>query len=85
MTCNLFYRKSFYFNLKSEAEPEVLAKPSAKVCVKQCPNETIWLLSGLKEMYEERDINLCRYDITPDNMTADGEVCPSLPVVEQLV
>ena len=63
-----------------------IGKSGIKVCVKDCPDKMIMTLDDLKELYDEKGINLCRYDVNVSALheeSSDLEYCPKLPVLPQ--
>lgn len=61
---------------------------SLKICVKECPNKKMESMNDLQNFYRETGSNLCRYDISLNNLTSTSNLnsyigpCPTLPVYE---
>lgn len=68
-------------------------KQCIKICVKQCPTQTLNKVEDIHKYYLETGVNLCRYDynfadfqaVNPINKTILSSAlgpCPSLPIYE---
>lgn len=68
-------------------------KQSLKICVKECPKETIRNIDDIHSYYKKTQNNLCRYDFNYDdfyNKTIKKNVlssylgpCPVLPIYQR--
>ncbi|XP_008197900.1 choline transporter-like 1 [Tribolium castaneum] len=68
-------------------------KQSLKICVKQCPTETLKKVEDIQKYYQKTGVSLCRYDFNYDDFKnksiANKEIlssylgpCPALPIYE---
>lgn len=61
---------------------------SLKICVKKCPNKKLESLADIQSFFKETGSNLCRYDISLNNVTNTNNLhnyigpCPTLPVYD---
>ena len=70
---NLLARSVLYFNFTDPVR-------TLKVCVKSCPDRTIFNENDFKNYTLANNITLCFYNVTPG--VYDPKLCPKFPIIQ---